>query len=69
MFWAVVTRAAQYDKDDFQQQMHYWAELARGAVIGNDIDPRGRPMTDSLPEFVAFYQGDPRTLAKYVRSN
>lgn len=62
---AIVVRVASYTHDDFQKQLTYWRKLAEGSSVGIDIDPRGRPITDNLGDFVKFWQGDRTTHAKY----
>jgi hypothetical protein len=65
ILWAQIVRVANYAKDDYESQMRFWEQMAQGAVIGEHIDPRGRPMTDSLSDFVGFWKGDTRMLQKY----
>ena len=62
---AEVFRVAQADNDSFENVLTIWQELAKGKKIGEDIDYRGRPITDNLEDFIGFVQFDPEVLRRY----
>jgi hypothetical protein len=65
---ADILRAAFHsDNDQYRNIVSIWRSIADGKMIGEHIDARGRPMTDSIDEFVAFWKGDPAMLQKYGR--